>query len=109
MQVAVVVDPAYKDWETFQSVMDGMVELYNPQWVVAPKPHPLISLYCKIDIIACYINSLLELDKYDMGLVFSLKNSMGKECETMCFNHKPYFIYKADIDEFFYVEIPKRS
>jgi hypothetical protein len=109
MQLAVIVDPEYKDWETFQSVMDAAVDLYNPKWIVAPKPHTLITLYCKIDLVACYINSLREFDKYDMALVFSTRSSMHEECELLCFNHKPYFIYKTDIDEFFYIEIPKRS
>lgn len=106
MNIAVSVAKDYDDWETFQSVMDSMIELHPLDYIVAEQPHSLISLYCKVDIVPCYINSLRECDKYDVGLVFSTnKSNMSTECETMCYNHKPYYIYQTDRDEFRYVHL----
>jgi len=103
MNIAVSVAKDYKDWETFQSIMDSFLELHDMKFLVTANPHPLISLYCKIDIVPCYVNSLREREKYDMGLVFSTaKNLMSDECEVM--GHKPYYIYHTDKDEFSYIQ-----
>lgn len=106
VELAVVAPKSYVDWETFQSILDSMQEIYDLKWVVAPRPHPLITLYCKVDIIACYVNSLREVDKYDIGLVFSSnKESMSIDCETFCYWNKPYYIYHTDIDEFSFIHL----
>lgn len=108
MNIAVAVAQDYKDWDTFQSVMDSMVELYPPNYIVAARPHSMISLYCKVDIVDCYINSFADRDKYDVGLVFAtVKDNMDRVCETICYSKKPYFIYNTDTDEFSYVHVPE--
>lgn len=109
MNVAVVAADDFKDWEKFQSIVDAFIELYPTNFIVTAKPHKLLSLYCKIDIVDCYINSFREVDKYNIGLVFATnKTNMSKECEQMCYANKPYYIYNADIDEFRYVHLQKQ-
>ena len=108
MNIAVAVASDFKNWDIFQSVMDSMVELYPPKYIVAARSHSLISLYCKIDIVDCYIHSFQDREKYDVGLVFATsKDRMSSVCETFCYSHRPYFIYSADIDEFSYVHVPE--
>lgn len=108
MNIAVAVAKDFDNWETFQSVMDAMIELHPFDYIVAAKSHPHISLYCKVDIVPCYVNSFRERDKYDIGLVFSTnKSSMSDECEVMCYGNKPYYIYNGDKDEFSYVHLTK--
>jgi hypothetical protein len=106
MNIAVSVAQDYNDWETFQSVLDSLLELHDMDFLVTAKSHALISLYCKIDIVPCYVNSLREREKYDMGLVFSTaKHQMSDECEILCYGHKPYYIYHTDKDEFSYIHL----
>ena len=108
MNIAVAVAKDYKDWETFQSVMDSLVELHPVNYIVAAQPHSLISLYCKIDIVPCYINSFNDRDKYDIGMVFSTaKSNMSDICEIMCYSNRPYYIYHTNKDEFSYVHLTK--
>jgi hypothetical protein len=110
MKLVVVAPPKYDDWEKFQSVVDSIRELYELKWIVAPRPHPLITLYCKTDIIACYINSLREVDKYDAGLIFSsASNTMELDCEAICYAYKPYYIYHTDIDEFSFIHVTNKT
>lgn len=108
MNIAVAIASDYNDWETFQSVMDSFTELYPFKYIVSAQPHSLLSLYCKVDIVPCYVNSLREREKYDVGLVFaSAKHNMSDECEVMCYSNKPYFIYHTNKDEFSYVHLTK--
>ena len=108
MNIAVAVAKDYNDWETFQSVMDSLVELHPVKYIVAAQPHSLISLYCKIDIVPCYINSFNDKDKYDIGMVFSTaKSNMSDICQIMCYSNKPYYIYHTNKDEFSYVHLTK--
>ena len=96
----VAVPSSYGDWDKFQSVLDSVQELYDIQWLVYSKPHKLISLYCKIDLVQCGIHSLEEHDKYDMALVFSnAKEKMINTINELQSYNKTIIVYDSAQDE----------
>lgn len=104
MNIAVSVSKDYKDWEQFQSVLDSLREIYEMKFLIAPRPNSLITLYGKIDIVPCYVNSLEEHDKYSIAFLFSTrKDTLISDQNILNKHKKPYFIYSSSEDEFSWI------
>lgn len=100
LSLAIFVPSSYGDWEKFQSVVDSVQELYEVDYLVYTTPHKLISLYAKIDCMLCGVNSIREIDKYDLALVFtSLKEKMQDTISFLCSSNKKTIVYDSFQDE----------
>jgi hypothetical protein len=100
ISLAIFAPSTYTDWDKFQSVVDSVRELHDIDYIVYTQPHKLIQLYCKIDCMQYGVNSLREVDKYDMALVFtSAKAKMLDTLTSLRQYSKPTVVYDSFQDE----------
>lgn len=100
INLMILAPSTYTDWEKFQSVVDSVRELYDIHYLVYSKYHKFIQLYAKIDCMFYGVNSLKEVDKYDVALVFtSAKDKMLDTLAVLKQYSKPTVVYDSFQDE----------
>lgn len=100
INLMILAPSSYGDWEKFQSVVDSIQELYDIHYLVYCKYHKFIQLYSKIDCMLCGVNSLKEIDKYDIALVFTnAKEKMTDSLQTLKNFGKKTIVYDSVQDE----------
>jgi hypothetical protein len=100
INLMIFVPASYSDWEKFQSVVDSVQEVYDIHYLVYSKYHKFIQLYCKIDCMFYGVNSIREVDKYDVALVFTnAKEKMIETINSLKEYCKPVIVYDSYQDD----------